>query len=252
MHHLNSHLLGQFPQILHTFSTRHGGQSQTPYNSNNIAFHVGDDEKDVLINHQHLAADLDYDLNRLIHMRQIHSDHVMIVDDTFDFTSPPECDALVTNTPELPLMVMVADCTPILLYDPKQQVIAAVHAGRAGAFKNILSKTVTAMHDSFQSNPADIIAVLGASICQSCYEVNKSIYEEAKRVKLDYALQKREEKYFLAVKAILHKQLVQAGVRNENIEDIDRCSACEHAHFFSYRADRGITGRMAGLIMLKR
>ena len=251
MHHLQSRLLEQFPQIIHTFTTRHGGQSHSPYASNNIAFHVGDDKKDVLANHQKLAHDLGYDPGRLIHMRQIHSDRVTIVDDSFDFNIPPECDALVTDAPNLPLMVMVADCTPILVYDPNRQVIAAIHAGRAGAFKNIISKTVAVMEESFQSNPADLVAVLGPSIGVCCYEVGDIIYEEAKGMNLVYAVKKEERKYYLDVKQILNRQLLQAGLSAEHIEDIEQCSACEHDTFFSYRADRQKTGRMAGLIMLR-
>ncbi len=251
MQQLQSSLLQQFPNILHTFTTRHGGQSKIPYDSNNIAFHVGDNETDVLANHQYLADALGYDIDRLIHMRQIHSDHISIVDESFDFNTPPECDALVTNTPNLPLMVMTADCTPILLYDPKRKVIAVVHAGRAGAFNNILSKTIKSMRKSFQSNPTDITAVLGPSICQPCYEVNDAIHKEAKKLKLAYAVQKKERNCFLDVKTILNKQLRQAGILTAHIEDINRCTACEHDIFFSYRADEGRTGRMAALIMLK-
>ncbi len=236
---------------MHIFTTRHGGNSSEPYDTNNLGFHVDDDTESVLQNHHDLAANQDYEWKRLIHMRQIHSDRVIQVDEGHDFTSPPECDAIITNRPDIPLMVMVADCTPILLYDTKQHACAAIHAGRAGAFKNIIGKTIDAMGEAFQTDPKDLIAALGPSICHECYEVNETIYTEACSVNAEHAMACRNGKWYLDVRAILHRQLQEAGLKEEAIEHIDRCSACENQEFFSYRADGGRTGRMAGVIMLK-
>jgi len=251
MRNIQSTLLRKQLNILHTFTTRQYGMSKTPYLSNNIAFHVGDDYDDVLRNHKVLADELSYDMNRLTHMRQIHSDKVLIIDETFSFDGPPECDAIITDIKEKPLMVMTADCTPLLFYDPTKGVIAAIHAGRAGAFKDIVTKTVTKMQDVFQSDPLDTIAVLGPSIGVCCYEVNREIEEEAYTLGVGYAMKKESGRYFLDVNAILRTQLSKVGIAPENLDDLSQCTSCHNDRFFSYRADGKQTGRMAGVIMLK-
>ncbi|WP_294896272.1 laccase domain-containing protein, partial [Sulfuricurvum sp. RIFOXYD12_FULL_44_77] len=126
-------LLASFSAITAAFTSRHGGISKAPYTDANLAFHVGDNPEDVVKNHDLLADKLGFNRHSLIHMRQIHSDRIVIVDETLTFDAPPECDALITNRTNTPLMVMSADCTGVLLYDPIQQAIGAVHAGRSGA-----------------------------------------------------------------------------------------------------------------------
>jgi len=250
MHTIQSRLLLHYSGVQHTFTTRQKGVSTIPYNSNNLAFHVGDIEKDVLSNHDALAKTIGYDLNTLVHMRQIHSDNVVIVDETFTFDNPPECDALITTMANKPLMVMTADCTPLLLYDPRQKVIAAIHAGRAGAFKNIVAKSVRKMQEDFHSSPSDILAVLGPSIGVCCYEVNETINNEAYTLGFGYAMQKRQKKFYLDVNRILKAQLEASGISRAHTENLNRCTACENSTFFSYRADGQKTGRMAGIIVM--
>lgn len=250
--HLTSGLLDKHAKLSHAFTTRHQGVSHAPYHSNNIAFHVGDDDRDVLKNHKALATHLSYDLDRLVHMRQIHSDQIVIVDEDSSFDDPPECDALITDIKEKPLMVMTADCTPVLLYDPVKEVIAAIHAGRAGAFKDIVTKSIVTMHEHFGSEPADILSALGPSIGVCCYEVDEKIDREATLLGFAFAIQRRDAHYFLDVNMILRRRLEEAGIRREHIEDLGECNACHNGTFFSYRADGQRTGRMAGIIALKR
>jgi YfiH family protein len=183
-------------------------------------------------------------------MKQIHSCQVLHVNSTHDFNHPPTCDALITNEKELPLMVMVADCTPVLLYDPTSQAIAAIHAGRAGAFGNIINNTITLMREKFQSEPDTLIAALGPSICQQCYEVNAQIYNEAKRLGYQSALVKEANRYYLHVNQILEQQLLGAGVARDNIEISRYCTSCHSDELFSYRTEAKRTGRQAGVIML--
>lgn len=252
MKSIQSTLLLQHPNILHTFTTRHDGVSKHPFQSNNIAFHVGDDEEDVRTNQLLLANLIGYDLNGLTHMRQIHSDTIVIVDETCTFERPPECDALITDLIERPLMVMTADCTPILLFDPIKRIVAAIHAGRAGAFQDIVTKTITKMQEHFACDPVDIIAVLGPSIGSCCYEVDNKIEEEASSRGLGLAIKKESDRYFLDVNAILKKQLSEVGILPTNLEEVDLCSSCHNDILFSYRADGKRTGRMAGIIGLKQ
>lgn len=244
-----SALLSTFSDISAGFTTRHGGVSKPPYTDANLAFHVGDDPIDVLNNHDLLASQLGYNRHSLIHMRQIHSDKITIIDDTFNFDTPPECDALITNIPNIPLMVMSADCTGILLYDPVQKAIGAVHAGRAGAVAEILPKTILAMEQHFGSHRENMHIVLGPSIHGCCYEVNEAIASECETKGYDSALKRENEKVFLDVNTILMMQLNHIGI--EKVEVIEECTACHHDRYFSYRADQQHTGRIAGVIILR-
>ncbi len=239
---LQSTLLQNRTGLVHAFTDRESG---------NIAFHVEDDPQAVHRQQKNLASMLGYDLNKLVHMCQIHSDTVVPVGDEHGYDTPPTCDALITDRPGQPLMVMVADCTPVLMYDPEKKVIAAVHAGRKGAFENIVGKCIARMTEGFGCNPHKLVAVLGPSIGACCYEVGKEIDEEAKRLGLAYAMQEQNGHFYLNVNAIILKQLEAAGVAERNIEQLETCTSCENETFFSYRADGQKTGRFAGIIMLK-
>jgi len=124
----HSTILNNISNLKSVFTTKYSG---------NLAFHVNDDKRVVKNNHNRLANELKYDKNSLIYMKQIHSDIVHVVNNNDNFYNPPTCDALITNKINTPLMVMVADCSPILFYDTEKKIIAVAHAGRAGAFKNI-------------------------------------------------------------------------------------------------------------------
>ncbi len=252
MQKLSSRLLNHYKQVIYTFTTRHGGMSTTPYGSNNLAFHVGDDHEDVLQNHLLLAKQMHYNYRDLVHMRQVHSDKIIIVDpEIHNFENPPECDALITNQPNIPLMVMVADCTPVLFFDPIKKVIAVAHAGRAGAIKGIVPKTITKMCNDFGSKVENIKVVLGPSISACCYEVGEKIANEVTADGYGFAVVAKKGSHYLEVNTIIHHQLQQSGIKKEHVEDLDICNACENQTYFSYRADNQKTGRIAGVIMLK-
>lgn len=232
--------LRAFQNLTHAFTSRGSG---------NLAFHVEDDPLHVERNHAALAEALNYEKKSLVHMKQIHSDIVHVVTNE-DFKTPPTCDALITNKPQIPLMVMVADCSPLLLYDKAKNVIAVAHAGRAGAFKNIVKSTVEKMCKEFGSNPKDIYVSIGASIGVCCYEVGCEIYEEVKALHLEYSMQKRDNKFYLDVNKTLKKQLIECAIAEQNIEIFNECTSCNTDKYFSYRAEKQ-TGRFAGVLMIK-
>lgn len=248
---LSSHLLSQYLPISAHFTTRHGGVSYSPHDTLNLAFHVGDNPKDVLENHHLLADTIKYDSKKLIHMRQIHSDKVMIVNANMSFDTPPQCDALITNNIDIPIMVMSADCTPILLYDPINHAIGAVHAGRAGALNGILPKTLEAMKKNYGTSLRAVQIVLGPSIQGCCYEINEKIAREVEEKGYEKALVRTVQKVSLDVNTILHMQLEALGIVSEQIETINQCTSCNCHDYYSYRANRQHTGRIAGVILLR-
>ena len=219
------------------FSDRHDG---------NIAFHVDDDTTTVLQNHKKLAQKHRYNYKKLIHMRQIHSNRVHVVQPSDDFSTPPECDALVTNLSNTPLMVMVADCTPVLLFDPHNGVIAVAHVGRAGAFSNILANVVAVMQTDFGCKAHNIEVVTGASIGVCCYEVSKTIAQEAKQLGYGQALHYKADKVFLDIRTIIATQLEALKITKVSISPV--CNCCDD-NYFSYRREQK-TGRFCGVISL--
>lgn len=236
----HSKLLNSFSNLTHVYTTKKSG---------NLAFHVNDDKLHVEANHEQLAKELNYDVNSLIHMKQIHSDILHVVDENDNFENSPTCDALITNKPNTPLMVMVADCSPILFYDDKQKVIAVAHAGRQGAFKNIVKNVINSFINGFSSDIKDIHVSVGASIGSCCYEVGSEIFDEAKELGLEYAIQKRDNSFYLDVNKIIETQLLTCGIKRENIDMSNECTKCNSQKYFSYRADAK-TGRFAGVLIL--
>lgn len=249
---LHSSLLEPYEhKILHAFSTRHDGVSKPPYYQNNLAFHVNDDLEDVKENHLQFSKYLGYPQERLMHMNQVHGDTIMIIDEQTDLKNIPTCDAMITQLPKVPLMVMVADCIPVLLYDPIHQAIGVVHAGRAGILKQIIPKTIQHMIQEFSSSPDDICVVLGPSIRQCCYKVGQEILDETIALKMNHAIENRQGHYYLDLITLAHDQLAEIGITQEHIDTSPYCTACHNNLLFSYRASQQNCGRFAGVMMLR-
>lgn len=209
----------------------------------NLAYHVGDIKENVDKNRQKLALKYDYKNEDLCYMNQIHSANVVVVDEN----SPKyidNCDALITKTKNLPLMVMVADCIPILMFDEVKGVIAAIHAGRNSTFLKISEITSKKMIEDFSCKTENIKVIMGPSIQKCCYEVN----DELKNI-----VEKSFGKEFVVgnnidLQGINKKLLKNLGI--ENIEISSICTKCSNKPFFSYRKEKN-TGRFAGVITFK-
>jgi hypothetical protein len=246
-------LLEPYAGILsHAVTTREGGVSPAPFDSLNLAYHVGDDPANVDANHARLGKALGYDPASLVHMRQVHGNGVFKVDETFDYTFVPECDATITDLANVPLMVMVADCIPLLLFDPLNRAIAAVHAGRSGVFKQVITATVNAMKNAYGTRAENLLASLGGSIGVCCYEVGEEVVREAESLGFGYALEKRKGRWYLDNSRIAKKELESCGVVPAHIETMEACTACLSDLLYSYRKEAQKTGRFAGGIMLRR
>ncbi|MEA1892800.1 MAG: peptidoglycan editing factor PgeF [Campylobacterota bacterium] len=239
---IQSNLLNSFCNITHAFTTKEFG---------NLAFHVNDDIRAVKQNHKNLSKTLNYSKITLVHMKQVHSNIIHIVDEYDNFNNPPTCDALITDRIETPLMVMAADCSPILFYDKKNRVIAVAHAGRKGAFSNIVKNVINSFQNNYNSDAKNIYVSIGANIGSCCYRVGDEIYRETKKLNLDYAIKKKSKNYYLDIRKILKKQLLSSGIIEKNIEISNDCTCCISDKYFSYRAD-SLTGRFCGVILLKK
>ena len=240
------------PKLLHLVTTK---SSDMPY-SFSLALHTGEDEKTIISNRDLVAKQLQIkDTLHFIVANQTHSDNIHIV--TEDKTKGwenlsdaiKECDALITNLPNIVLTILTADCVPILLYDKKNHVVAAIHAGWKGTKAQITSKTITKMKETFNSHTEDIVAAIAPSIGQCCYEVGEDVAQHF--FDTPQGLRQVQEKYMLDLPHINKIQLLQSGLKEEHIEMSNICTACEVDHFFSYRKEQGCSGRFMSMIGLK-
>jgi YfiH family protein len=216
------------------FTARTGGSSTVYYSSLNLGDHVGDDRDLVAQNRETLRKLVSQE--RLVFMNQVHGDTVIEVDESV--YSPVTADAIITRTPGLPLVVLVADCLPILISSPA--VVGAVHAGRKGVLNGIISKTVSAMR---ALGATDLEAMIGPAICKACYEVDLEMYQAAIEQKPELSTTLSSHRLDLTRAAKF--ELESAGVK---VSTLDICTA-HNANYFSYRRD-GQTGRSAGVIVL--
>jgi polyphenol oxidase len=254
--------LSQQSNLVHFISTRLGGLSLPPYTSFNLAFHVDDNPAIVLNNRELLAVSLNIPLSNFVTAQQVHQANVAIITDSMrgkgsvDFDSAiPATDAMVTDIPNICLMILTADCVPILLFDPKRNVIGIVHAGWKGTVNFIAQKTVKAMQVHFGCSPTEIIAGIGPSIGPCCYEVGADVIIEFERMmpdKLGTILKKNSNgKKYLNLWAANTIQLRQFGIPEKNIEIANICTHCHTERFYSARKDGMHTGRFGSGIMLQ-
>ena len=209
----------------------------------NIAYHVANDKVSVDKAREELAIKHNYDNTKLQYMEQIHSS---IVRDVYQKKNPQICDAIITDKFNTPLMVMVADCIPILFYDDIKKIIAVAHAGRVGTFKNIAGNTIDKMQIDYKSDPKNIKVLIGASIQKCCYEVSQELANEA----IELFGKEFTIGRFLDLQAINKKQLLDKGVKNKHIDIANICTKCTSKNYFSYRKDSSC-GRFAGVIMMR-
>lgn len=210
----------------------------------NLAYHVTQDFSSVDSARKNLAIKYNFDLDNLHYMEQIHSNSVKNISST---TNCQTCDALITNKPNTPLLVMVADCIPILFYDDLLEVIGVAHAGRAGTFENISANTIKKMCVDYKCAIENIKVILGPSIQKCCYEVSQ---EMADFVQNKFGIE-FVNKRNIDLQSINKKQLLDLGIEEKNIEISTVCTKCSNQPYFSYRNDNSC-GRFAGLIMIEK
>lgn len=215
----------------------------TDIEDGNIAYHVPDTKENVDKNREKLALKYDFNLENLVYMNQVHGNNVQIVDENSS-RFIDNCDGIITNNKNLTLMVMVADCIPILFMDKTKGVIAAVHAGRNSTFLKIAEITALKMMNTYSCRPDDIEVVMGPSIKSCCYEVSSELEQ--------IVIETFGKEFANNRKIDLHginKTLVDnLGIKNVICSDI--CTQCSDAPYFSYRKDKE-SGRFCGLIKIK-
>lgn len=232
------------PRVRRVLTTRAGGASAPPYSSFNLGGGVGDDPESVAANRARLAAATQVSPDRLVWMEQVHGRTVAVVDSPRT-EAVPVTDGLVTAVPDLVLVVLAADCVPVLLADPEAGVVGAVHAGRQGVRLNIAERAVAAM-TGLGAEPERIEALLGPAVCGACYEVPADMQADVEKHAPGSARRTRKGTAGLDLREGLRGQLERAGIAR--IIADQRCTV-EDPDLFSHRRDQ-LTGRQAGLVWL--
>jgi polyphenol oxidase len=282
--------LGQYPWLIHGFSTRTGGFSRVYRKSDlNLGFTKDDSRAAVERNRAAFLSALGATVPArrgwrtsrpafwpLVTLRQIHSDIIQRVESAP--AEPLTGDGLITNSRGLLLAIQTADCLPVIVVDTKRRAVGVFHAGWRGTLQRIVEKGVGEMHRCFGSNPRDVKAVIGPGIQGCCYQVGEEVRTKfesqfAYAAKLFREVKESDpvrEKYpllFLNARAPGHgelppklfldlveanrQQLLAAGVPKKNIENSPLCTNCNPELLFSYRAEKGKTGRMLGAVGIR-
>jgi YfiH family protein len=241
--------------VTHAFCTRLGGVSEGPFSSLNTGFLVGDREEDVRRNLTLIADSFSIPANRLVLMRQVHGDRILILDE--DGPPPgciPACDGLITDRPGVALGIKTADCVPLLFVDPVRRVIGVAHAGWRGTTLRIASRMVDLFEGRFASRVENILIAVGPTIGVCCYQVDAPVYATfSSRPGTDIFLHPcpEEGRWMLDLASANHNELMERGVPAKNILSTGYCTACRRDIFFSHRASLGCTGRQINLLMLR-
>jgi hypothetical protein len=250
LRYLTFSALENFPGLVHAVFTRHGGDSQSPWNSLNLGGSVGDEPANVASNKRKALQIFGYTPQDVFEVWQVHSAAVVT---TQKPRQPDEAlhqaDIILTDQPGVVLLMRFADCVPILLYDPRQRVVGLAHAGWQGTVKGAARAAVQALQARYQSHPADVVAVIGPSIGPDHYEIGADV-----RAQVQQAFGQAASQVLHAHNGRVHfdlwtanvLQLQQSGVKI--IQSAQICTACHTEDWYSHRREAGRTGRFGALI----
>lgn len=194
-----------------------------------------------------------FTLKNLSKNKQIHSNIVNKVDKD-NIGQIIDGDAIITNEKNVPLLILTADCVPVVLVDKVNKAVGLVHAGWRGTYGKICSETLQSMKENYNTNTEDVVAIIGPSIGKCCYEVSYDLVEKFSAL-LPNADEKiyeiRDEKYYLDLWEINTQILKEFGVLKSNIINMNICTSCNCDRFFSYRKHDKTTKRIGTFIEIK-
>lgn len=256
-------LLEKIDGITHGFSTRLGGVSEGDVGSMNLSFGREISRENVEENHRRLSAAIGYRPEQMVFTKQTHTTNVMVVteeDSGLGFIRDrdyDDVDGLVTNVPGVVLTTFYADCVPLLIVDPVHRAIGCSHSGWRGTVENMGKATLDVMKREYGTETKDVLAAIGPSICQDCYEVSEDVIEQFQRAypeelwpSLFYG--KENGKYQLNLWEACRQNFLLAGVPEDQISLPDICTCCNPEFLYSHRASQGKRGNLAAMMMLDK
>lgn len=256
-------LLEKTGLVRHLFSTRMGGVSRGIYSSMNLSFSRGDNKEDVDENFRRIAQILDSTPEHIVCSRQTHTTNVRKVTEedlgkgVVRETDYDDVDGLITNVPGIILATFYADCVPLYFVDVKNKAIGLSHSGWRGTVNRMGQVTLQAMKRAYGTEPSDVMAAIGPSICQDCYEVGEEVADAFRKSfpnEWEYLIRKGKEegKHQLDLQETNRRILLAAGVLPENIAVTDICTCCNSELLFSHRGSNGKRGNLGAFLELRK
>ena len=250
---IKSKKLKKIKNLNHGFFNRNGGKSKNIYKSLNCGSGSKDLLSNVNKNLQIVKKKIDRSAKNIFLLQQVHSNKFIFIDDKYRLKTKPKADAIITNQKNLPIAVLTADCVPILICDDKKNIIAAIHAGWKGAYKDIIKKVIKFMIKK-NCMLKNITAAIGPCIAVKNYEVKQDFKKKflKKNKKNEIFFKKTKEKYYFNLNKYIYSQLKNLGVMN--IDIINKDTFNKKNNFFSAR--RSISrkendyGRNISIIMI--
>ena len=242
--------------VNHGFSTRFGGVSKGCYATMNISTTRGDDPEAVAENCRRMANALGVEVEDFTYTQQTHTTNVVVVKTEDKGKRFAETDGMITNVPGICLVTFYADCVPLYFVDPVKKVIGLSHSGWRGTVGKIGKVTVEKMTTEYDCDPKDILAAIGPSICQDCYEVSEDVIDCFKE-KFDEHLwdnlfyQKENGKYQLNLWEANHQIFLESGISEEHIAVTNVCTHCNPDVLFSHRTTGNARGNVSAFLALK-
>ena len=242
--------------VKHGFSTRLGGVSKGHCKSMNISTTRGDEPEAIEENRRRIARAIGVDPQDFTYTHQTHTTNVAVVEEKDRGGRFPETDGMVTNVPDICLVTFYADCVPLFFVDPVHRAIGLSHSGWRGTAGRMGAVTLRLMQKQYGTDPAQVFAAIGPSICQDCYEVSEDVIEEfresfAEEYWNELFYVKENGKYQLDLWKANEVVLRESGILREHLEATALCTCCNPDVLFSHRASCGKRGNLAAFLMLQ-
>ena len=256
--------LSEIPFIRHGFSTKLGGVSNGMFSTMNLGSETSpyvDEPSNIEENYRRMAKSIGFEVTSVVVSIQVHKTNIRVVNETdcgkglFIPRDYDEIDGLITNKPNITLVTKYADCVPLYFVDPVKKAIGLTHSGWRGTVSKIGQITVEEMHKCFGSNPKDIIAVIGPSICADCYEISEEVALEFRKAfpsDQDGTILKPKGngKYRCDLWEANRSVLSEAGLTPEHIHSSGVCTSCNSDLLFSHRKTQGKRGSLAAFLTM--
>lgn len=250
--------LDDYEELRHLFTTRHGGVSQGPCANWNFGERHLDADENILRNFEILGKVLGADTDQMVTSAQTHTTNIKVVTaadrgkGVIRDRDYADIDGLMTDERNIAIITGHADCNAIFFFDPVRQVIGLAHSGWRGTLAGIGMTMVSKMEAEYGCNPPDIIAGIGPSLCQDCFEVDEDVAQaffDADEGNRQFC-ERRGCKTHIDLKGMIRRDLLAAGLEAENLADMELCTKCNKDVFFSHRGHQGRRGLMVAAMML--
>lgn len=241
---LEPKIFEKFGNVVCGLSLRYGEKPRPPYDFN-MSLRIGDDAEAVKQNRRLFFSKLGIDSRKVTFQYQVHSNKHNYVSEASFFNGS---DGLYTDRKDLFLAINVADCVPVFMYDSENEIVAGIHSGWKGTLKKIVSNTFFTLSEKFNTKPENVYVYVGPGISVKNFEVGKDVYDMFEKE----FKEERDGKYFVDLKKDIYSSLLKLGVPNKNIQLSKYCTFEDKDMFHSYRRDKDTSGRMIGVIGMKK